>query len=427
MTDRISLRAFALFGAMAFATHAGAGDWPQFRGPHGNGHADGEVFPAEWGSDDSIKWKTPLPEPGNGSPIVSAGRVFVTCTENQGRTRSLFCFDRGTGRQLWVRTVEFDKVEKTHKTNPHGSSTPATNGQRIVVWHGSAGLYCYDLSGQELWSRDLGAFQHIWGYGTSPILLEDRVIMHCGPGPRVFLAAVDLQTGRTLWETDEPQKGDGSYNENKKYMGSWATPVVAHVGGKRQIICAMATRVNAYDPETGEIVWTDDGVRGPRGDLAYSCPILGNDFGVYFAGFTGPAFGFRLGGSGNVTDTHRLWRIERNPQNIGTGVLIGPHVYKANAGPGTLQCVVAVTGEETWQERVPDGNHWGSVIYAAGRLYATNQKGATHVFLPNPERLEIVATNELGESSNSTPAFSEGEIFIRTFEHLYCIADQSRE
>jgi len=134
-----------------------------------------------------------------------------------------------------------------------------------------------------------------------------------------------------------------------------------------------------------------------------------------------------LGGTGDISATHRLWRTERNPRNIGTGVLIGPHVYKANAGPGTLQCVVAATGEETSQERVPAGNHWGSVVYAADRLYVTSQKGTTHVFLPNPERLELVAANELGEASNSTPAFSDREIFIRTFEHLYCIADQSGE
>lgn len=423
MSHKFLSEAFVVVLLSVLATSTQAGDWPQFRGPHGNGYADGEGFPSVWGPDKNIKWKTPLLEPGNSSPIVTGDRVFVTGAEDEGRTRSLYCFDRNTGDQLWVQSVNFGKVERTHKTNPHGSSTPATDGQRVVAWHGSAGLYCYDFFGRELWGQDLGDFDHMWGYGTSPVLLEDRVIMHCGPGPRVFMAAVDIETGKTLWETDEPQEGDGSYNKNKKYMGSWVTPIVACIDGTVQIICAMSTRVNAYDPKTGEIIWTCDGVRGPRGDLAYSDPIISDGLAVYFAGFNGPAMAFRLGGTGNVTATHRLWRTERNPQNIGTGVLIGPHVYKANAGPGTLQCVVAATGEETWQERVPGGNHWGSVVFAAGRLYATNQKGATHVFSPNPERLELLATNELGEASNSTPAFSDGEIFIRTFEHLYCIAD----
>jgi len=427
ISEKTLAKSFIALVLLTLATFAQAGDWPQFRGTNGDGHADGSKFPTEWGASKNVRWKMPLPEPGNSSPIVSSGRVFVTGTEAEGRTRSLYCFDRETGDQLWVRSVKFGKVERTHKTNPHGSSTPATDGRRVLAWHGSAGLYCYDFSGRELWGRDLGDFDHIWGYGTSPVLLEDRVIMHCGPGQRVFIAAVDLETGRTLWQTDEPHKGDGSYNENKKYMGSWATPAITRIDGKVQIICAMPTRVNAYDPDTGKIIWTCDGVRGPRGDLAYSDPIIGDGLAVYFGGFMGPAMGFRLGGSGNVTATHRLWRIERNPQNIGTGVLIGPHVYKANAGPGTLQCVVAATGEELWQEKVTGTNHWGSVVYAASRLYVTSQKGATHVFLPNPERLELVATNELGERSNSTPAFSDGEIFIRTFEHLYCIADPSGE
>jgi len=406
----------------AVAGWAFAGDWPQFRGPHGNGCADGQGYSVEWGPSKNVKWKVALPEPGNSSPIVSGSRVFVTCAENEGRIRNLICLDRAAGRELWARPVKFDKADPTHKTNPHGSSTPATDGRRVVVWHGSAGLYCYDFSGNQLWERNLGEFRHMWGYGSSPILLGDRIIMNCGPAKRVFMTAVNLDTGETLWETDEPHKGDGSYNENKKYMGSWSTPVVAQVDGKKQIICAMPTRVNAYDPDTGKIIWTCDGIRGPRGDLAYSSPMIGDDFGVMMGGFTGPAMGFRLGGSGNVTETHRLWRVEKNPQNIGTGVLIGRHVYKANAGPGTLQCLVAATGEQLWEEDPRGGNHWGSIILADGRLYVTNQQGATHVFLPDREKLELVTTNELGERSNSTPAFSDGEIFIRTFENLYCIA-----
>jgi outer membrane protein assembly factor BamB len=414
----------ALAWTTVFGAVASAGDWPQFRGPHGNGYADGQRFPIQWSPQRNIRWKTPLPQPGNSSPIVSAGRVFVTCAEDQGRRRSLYCLDRADGRIVWVQTVPFDRVETTHKTNPYCGSTPAADGKRVVVWHGSAGLYCYDFAGQELWRRDLGEFKHIWGYGSSPILRGDRVIMNCGPGQRVFVTAIDLQTGETLWETDEPVEGDGSYNDAKKYVGSWTTPVIAHVNGRDQIVCTMPTRLNAYDPDTGTIVWTCGGIRGPRGDLAYSSPMIGEGFGVACGGFMGPAIGFRLGGSGDVTETHRRWRVERNPQNIGTGVLIGDYVFKANAGPGTLQCIEAATGEQRWQERAAGGNHWGSIVYAAGLLYATNQQGVTQVFRPNPEKLELVAANALDEASNSTPAFSDGRIFLRTFEHVYCIADK---
>ena len=131
--------------------------------------------------------------------------------------------------------------------------------------------------------------------------------------------------------------------------------------------------------------------------------------------------GFRIGGSGNITEKNGLWRKEKNPQNVGSGVMIDGLVYQANAGPGTLQCIEAATGKERWQTRAKGGNHWGSIVYACDLLYVTNQRGGTHVFKPNPDKLELLGTNELNESCNATPAFSDGEIFIRTFENLYCI------
>lgn len=424
MAARIGIAVLTLFFVTVLAQ---AGDWPQFRGPQGEGRAAGDGYPTEWDSSKNVKWKTALPDRGNSSPIVSRGRLFVTCAEDDGKTRSLICLDRADGRQLWMRSVRYDKEDPTHSTNPQGSATPVTDGRRVVVWYGSAGLHCYDFSGQPLWERDLGEFTHIWGYGSSPILLDDRVIINCGPGKRVFLSALDLNTGKTLWETDEPHKGDGSYNENRKYMGSWCTPSVIEVDGKQQIVCAMPTRVVGYDPDTGEIIWTCDGIRGPKGDLAYGCLMFGDDLAVVYGGYHGPSMGFRLGGFGNVTRTHRLWRVEKSQQSIGTGVIVGPYVYNAHAGPGTLQCIEAATGEEQWEKDAPGGNHWGSVILAGGRFYVTNQQGATHVFLPDPTKLVMVATNDLGERSNSTPAFSDGEIFLRTFKGVYCIANAAAD
>ena len=401
---------------------ARAEDWPSFRGPEGNGISQEKNFPVTWSRDEKVKWKAELPGPGNSSPIVCHGRVFITCGEDQGRRRSLYCYDRSSGRQMWVRTVAFDKVMPTHKTSPYCSSTPAADRDRVVVWHSSAGLYCYDLDGQQLWSRDLGEFRHMWGYGSSPVLYNNRVVLNCGPGRRVFLTAVDLDTGKTIWKTEEPFEGDGDRNENGKYLGSWSTPVIASVGGKELILCSMPTRLNAYDHKNGSIVWSCDGLRGRKGDLVYTSPIIADDVCVAMGGFNGPAIGVSMGGSGNVTGSHRLWRVEPNPQRIGSGVCVDGHVYMASAGPSTFQCLAPKTGEVLWEERSDGAAHWGSLVFAAGRLYVTDQAGTTQVFLPNPEKFELVARNPLGERSNSTPAFSEGEIFIRTFEHLYCIS-----
>src|SRR5690606_26331834 len=147
-----------------------AEDWPAFRGPNGDGTADASGLPVEWGPDRNIKWKVPLPEPANSSPIVSNGRVFVTYAEDRGQQRHLVCFDRQTGEQLWKASVPFANVEETHETNPYCGSTPVADGERVVVWHGSAGMHCYDFDGNPLWSQDLGEFHHMWGYGSSPII-----------------------------------------------------------------------------------------------------------------------------------------------------------------------------------------------------------------------------------------------------------------
>ena len=147
-----------------------AGDWPQFRGPLGNGVAQEYKAPLHWGPTNNVRWKATLPGPGNSSPIVSHGRVFVTCAEDSGKKRNLYCFDRRTGKQLWMQTVEFPIVEPTHQSNPYCGSTPVADGARVVVWHGSPGVFCYDFDGKELWKKDLGEVRNEWGYaptGTS--------------------------------------------------------------------------------------------------------------------------------------------------------------------------------------------------------------------------------------------------------------------
>lgn len=424
-------------GLFLLAGAARGDDWPSWRGPAGNGLSAERSAPLEWDAVRNVKWKAPLPQPCNGSPVVSNGRVFVTCPEDlNGRRRSLYCFDRATGKTLWVRTVEYRKrtdegsgrPKYRHETNYHSSSTPAADGKRVVVWHDSAGLFCYDFEGKELWSRDLGDFYHLWGHGGSPILHDGKVILNCSPGKEIFLTALDLATGRTLWKTEEPleldskraAEGFGDKNPAGKWVGSWCTPMVIRAGGREQILCAQPTRLVAYDPKDGSILWWCRGLRG-RGDLAYSSPTVADDVVVYIGGFSGPGFGVRLGGSGDVTETHRLWYKEENPQSIGSGVFLQGYVYMPFEN--RLECLDPKTGRSVWQDRGPGGGYWGSIVYAAGRCYVTAKNGTTAVFKPSPEGFTLLAANRLGEASNSTPAVSDGEIFLRTFQHLYCIGE----
>jgi len=419
----------AKMAGVAAALLIGAGaihadDWPLFRGPAGNGSSSEKSAPTTWAPDKNVKWKAPLPHEGNGSPIVSNGRVFVAGPEDkEGKKRSLYCFDRKDGKQLWVKTIDYGKADRTHETNPHSPSTPAADGKKVVVWHGSAGLHCYDFEGKALWSKSLGEFDHMWGEGTSPVIHDGKVFLNSGPDKkRVFVGAYKLDTGDKIWEQEEPFKGNGDKNEDGQYMGSWCTPLVVKVDGKDQVICAMPTRLVAYAPEDGKLLWSCDGIRFNNGDLSYSSPLVAGDIVVTVGGYGGPGMGVKLGGSGDVTSTNRVWRNKSSPQSIGSGIVVDGHVYMPWAGANAIDCIDPKTGKMVWRER-QKAAFWGSIVMAGGRAYVTDQQGRTVVFKPNPEKFEGIAVNELGEKSNSTPAISDGQIFIRTFKNLYCIGE----
>lgn len=408
---------YLLFVSIATTT---AADWPAFRGPAGNGVAAGTGYAVEWAMDQNVRWTVAMPIRGNESPIVSNGRVFVTSASADGTERRLHCFDRADGKPVWTKPVTFDLVEKTHQTNPFGAATPASDGERVVVWHGSAGLFCYDFEGTELWKRDLGRVGHIWGYGSSPVIHAGLVYVNFGPGKEQFLAAVELETGEVAWKFEEP---GGNNDRGGRMIGSWSTPVITPVGDGLQLLCSMPTRVVSLDPATGSLIWECSGLSGRNGDLVYTSPVIGDGFGIAMGGYTGPALGFKLDGQGDVTETHRLWHdTKKNPQRIGSGIIIGDSLFMANSGPGILQCLDVATGESRWEERGPGGNFWGSMVLAENRLYVTNQKGTTLVIAPNAEKFEQLAENNLQGSSNSTPAFSDGDIFLRTSTNLYAIS-----
>ncbi len=406
--------------AASWTVVAVAGDWPAFRGPHGNGLSEEKNLPTAWSAAENVRWKVSLPDDGNGSPVVAGDKVFITCGQEKGLKRGLYCYHRADGRLLWSRVVEFDKVMPTHGTNPHCATTPAVAGKRVVVWHGSAGLFCYDLDGTELWRRDLGEFRHMWGYAASPIIYKNLVVQNCAPGAKSFLAAFDLETGRDAWRVDEPADGNGEKRSDNAPMGTWTTPVVARIDDRDQIVCFQPRRVVGYDPANGAILWTC-ALKNHKGDLAYSSPIVADGVCVAIGGYSGSGMAFTLGGGGDLSK-NQLWYKRTNPQSIGTGVVLDGYLYIPDAGPGTIRCVDVKTGDEKWTDRAAGDNHWGSISMSGdGLAYVTNQKGTTVVFRPNPEKFDLVSKNELGETCNATPALSDGNVFVRTHKHLYCI------
>lgn len=408
---------FSAVVCLAVGSAVRAGDWTGFRGPDGTGVSSEKNVPLTWGPEKNIKWKVPF-GPGNSSPIVAGTRVFITLAADKGQRRSLHCFDRDTGKELWVKTIEYTGDDPTHNTSPWCSSTPAVDGKRVVVFEGSAGVHCYDYDGNPLWSRDLGTFRHIWGYATSPVFYKGKIILNCGPAEKVFVTALDAETGRTLWQTDEPQTSEW-FKGRDGFYGSWSTPQISKVGGQDQILVSLPHYVNAYDPNDGRILWKVEGL----GDLVYTSVAPGDGIAVAMSGFNGPAIAFKTGGSGNVTETNRFWQQKGgNPQRIATGIIIGRDLFMVNE-PGTVQCLDVESGKDRWKDRLPGGNVWGSPVLAEDRFYVTNQKGTTIVFAVNTDKFELLAENELDEHSNSTPALSNGQIFLRTYKHLYCIEE----
>lgn len=393
-------------------------DWPAWRGPSGNGVSSEKQAPLRWSATQNVRWKIALPGPGNATPIVWGDRVFVACASESGQRRGLYCHHRDDGRLLWKQEIAYAGKEPTHDTNPFCSSSPVTDGKRVVVWHGSAGLFAYDLEGKLLWQRELGEFQHVWGNATSPVLFENLVILSAGPGLSAFVLAVDRETGKDAWRLDVPELKSDKVGD---YHGSWSTPVITTEGGQPIMFLSIPTKLLAIDPRKGAVRWECDGLSR----LVYTSPLWTDELVVAMCGYHGPATAVKRGGQGDVSETHRLWITEKpNPQRVGSGVIVGQHIYILNE-PGIFWCIDAKTGETKWEKRVGKKGSWSSIVYAAGRLYALNMDGDTFVVEPNPAEFKLLAENPIGELTRASLALSNGRFYLRTYQHLYCLEESA--
>lgn len=395
-----------------------AENWPAWRGPNGDGVSTETALPLTWSTTENVKWSVALPGPGNSTPIVWGDRVFLTQAVEKRRT--LMCFDRKKGDLLWQEGPTWEGAEKTHATNPYCSASPVTDGERVVAWFGPAGVYCWDMKGAQQWKVDLGPQDHIWGWAASPVLLGDLCIVNFGPGDRSFLVALKKQTGEELWRTEVPPpnvwEGPGA---GQKWTGSWATPVVLKTAQGNQLVMGYPGAVRGYDPATGKELWHCDGLN----PLVYADPLIADDIVVGMGGFGGSALAVRLGGSGDLTP-QRLWQQKSSPQRIGSGVFKDGMVYMTNA-TGVVQCFDPKTGAVVWQERPKTPSNrassWSSLVLSGDRLYLVNQASETAVLKAGP-KFEQLAANVLdGAMSNSSVAVSNGDLFIRTHKHLWCI------
>lgn len=413
------------FAVVAFSVSTLYADsWPAWRGDGlGSGRVTNESFPIEWGKEKNVRWRIDLPESGNSTPVVHGSKVYVTQPVTAEKTRNLMCFDRKDGSLLWKNGLVYEPEERTHRTNLYCSASPALDEAGVVVSFGSAGVVAYDHEGKQLWHRDLGAIDHVWGNSSSPVLSGDLVIHYHGPAKDAVLYGLDRKTGATVWEWKEPEwkpvgRTDGFQEKSDSgVIGSFSTPILVETGERTELIMSFPLEMKAFDPATGKVLWTCQGLN----PLIYTSPVYDDGVVVAMGGYYGNSIGVKVGGAGDVTETHRLWHEVRHNGGIGSGVTRDGKLYYQDSG-GVVYCDEMKTGKTLWKARLPGaGKSWGSFVIAGDRIYSLSQAGDTVVFAADPAGFKLIAQSDLGEETNSSLAVAGGDVFIRTHSALWCI------
>ena len=391
------------------ASSAVAQDWPEFRGPTGQGHSTLRDLPLEWGEDRNVAWKVPVSGRGWSSPAIADGKVWLTTAVTDGRGASLraLAFDAATGEPLLdVEVFRQDESRLLNAKNSHASPTPIVDGPRVYVHFGAAGTAALSTSdGEILWTtRFPYVSQH--GNGGSPALHGDLLIINCDGYDQAFVVALDTSTGRVRWKQD--RRG--------RFSQAYSTPLVIGVDGRDQVISIGAFRATAYDAETGEEIWY---VRYEDGFSNVPRPVYGNGLVYIDTGFNDPTLmAVRVDGSGDVTDSHVEWIGTRSIPFTPSPVLVGSELYMVG-DLGVITCVDAATGEVHWRERVL-GNYSASPLYADGRIYFSSEEGVTTAIAPGTE-FEVLASNTIDGRMLASIAVYDGAFFIRSHTHLYRI------
>lgn len=456
-----------------------ASDWPQFRGVNASGRAAGEArLPVEIGPGRNVVWKTALP-PGHSSPVIVGKHIYLTAV--QQKKLVTLAMDRKDGRILWQAEAPARGLEQVHRIGSLAQPTPAADGQRVVSFFGSCGLFCYGRDGKLLWSKPMGPFQNNFGAGSSPIIAGGRVLLCQDHDQHSFLMALDAGSGDVIWKADRSE-----------FLRGFATPVILDAGGKKQIVVVGTLRVAAYDWETGKEVWTVRGVAR----TSVATPVIGEDGRLFVSGWaaggdpgaaiavepfdavikkldkngngkleiteltSGPFFerfaqvdtngdgsitreeyerfrelmekgqnvvlAIRPGGQGEVSESHVVWRNRKQVPFCASPLCQGGLLYTIKDG-GLLGCLDARDGKVLKFDRVPAGGaYYSSPVYGDGKIYLINQEGELTVLRAGRD-WEVLATGSFEEQTYATPAIVDGRIYLRTNGHLYCFAAAERK
>lgn len=391
--------------------------WSRWRGPSGQGVVGDKGYPDTWSETDNVIWKVEVPDRGHSSPIVWEDRIFLTTASPDGSSRSILCYKRSDGELLWQTPLSQGPAERLHMKNSYASATVSTDGKRVYAYFGNGGLLAVDFEGKVLWKVSFGEINLYHGPGGTPLLYKDRLILfqeqrsfsRGDPGNPGFIVAIDKESGRELWRKDRsPRPG-------------WGTPIAVQVDDRVEIIVSSSRRIDAYDPQTGDILWFCSGNTAE----VIPTPAVGHGLIYCCSGRRGPTIAVRPGGSGDVTATHVAWKIAEDSPFVPSPLLLGDYLYTINDMLSVASCHNAKTGELVGQLKLgrPSRESFSaSPIAVGGKIFFTNDDGETFVLAPAPD-FKLLHINRFGERTFASPALVDGRWYYRTEKHLICIGE----
>lgn len=385
-----------------------AGDWPEFRGPSQQGHSTEKNLPVTWSETENVAWKTDLPGLGWSSPAIADGRIWLTTAVDGGKSLRVLCLNLTTGALLKdIEVFQKEDPGKIHNKNSHASPTVLVSGDHLFVHYGRHGTACLKTDGTIVWKTVL-EYEHRHGPGGSPVLFEDRLIINCDGTDKQFVVALDKATGKELWN-----KPRGSEALGPGRM-AYSTPLLITNEGTPQLISAGGEWTIAYAPRDGAELWR---FRYPKGYSNVPRPVAA--FGMTFvsSGYDTPVFyALKLGGQGDVTETHVAWKLAKGAPRNASPLIVGDEIYLINDN-GITTCLDAQTGTQHWQQRL-GGDFSASPLFADGRIYCTNEIGKTYVLAPGKE-YTLLGESELPGRTLASLAAADGALFLRTDSALY--------
>ncbi len=413
--------AMALVLVTGSATASEAQNWPNWRGPTRDG-VSADSVPVEWDTEKNVSWKFPMPEWTGSTPVIWDDFLFLNVAVDEDSIE-LWCLNRNTGQPIWKRFLSTGnrRLRKQNMSSP----SPVTDGQHVWAMTGTGTIRAFDFSGEEVWVReipdDYGHFGLNWGYASSPLLHDEALYIQVLHGMKTddpsYLLRIDAVTGETTWKQERPTKA------LRESPDSYTTPALLQYDGVTEIVITGGDAVTGHDPESGQELWRADGLN-PTRNQSYrlvASPLTLDDI-IVAPTRVRPLLALRAGGRGDVLHSHVIWEAENGP-DVPTPVSDGEYLYIVN-DQGIVYVHDVQTGKLIYgQQRIQPGTYSASPVIADGKIYVTNEDGMTTVFRTGPD-FEVIAQNPLDDYVLSSPAISDGQIFIRTSGFLYAIGER---